>query len=473
MPLLQLGLPLEPRRFLVLNLQGLEERVVVKPGCLLFAEIPESVAFSLFLEVLPRTLQMLLLERPRPLIIDESGRTVGRRLHVTRREQSVVDEHVERNEHGIARERRRRLIRRIAEIADGAQRQNLPDLLPGSGEEIDEAISVAAKIADAVLRRQGRRMKQDARFAREAPFLLHGLVDASRKGRDLHGQDAALNLHTFLPFKSFLQCSLQKIADIEHDLLFLRTTAVDDDNEGFVLCWCTELVRAASDRARIGENVALTRERQEVARLKRRMLVSQADELPVPVAHGDVRILPCVRTTVVRVAKSLHADLIAVVDARHSRIRHLQERREAQPIRAELVVLGVEFEARLMDRRHAVVERRLTQERDRSLDIVAADEVHHYIKVFLRVVLSEALQKAHRLASINVVEQEVQNRLAERIVHRRVDLLPAKILARHAVTDLVRRVLPDLADEDRVRIRRLEFAVESLRELRGQFVDDI
>ena len=203
------------------------------------------------------------------------------------------------------------------------------------------------------------------------------------------------------------------------------------------------------------------------------MLVSQADELPVPVAHGDVRILPCVRTAVVRIAESLHADLIAVVDARHPRIRHLQERREAQPIRAELVVLGVESEARLMNRRHAVVERRLAQERDRSFDVVAADEVHHHVEIFLRVVLSEALQKAHRLTPVDVVEQEVQDCLAERIVHRRVNLLPAKVLARHAVADLVRRVLPDLADEDRVGVRRLEFAVERLRELRGQFVDDV
>ena len=136
-------------------------------------------------------------------------------------------------------------------------------------------------------------------------------------------------------------------------------------------------------------------------------------------------------------------------------------------------MLGVEFEARLMDRRHAVVERRLAQERDGSLDVVAADEVHHHVEIFLRVVLSEALQKAHRLTPVDVVEQEVQDRLAERIVHRRVDLLPAKVLARHAVADLVRRVLPDLADEDRIGVRRLEFAVERLRELRGQFVDDV
>ena len=74
---------------------------------------------------------------------------------------------------------------------------------------------------------------------------------------------------------------------------------------------------------------------------------------------------------------------------------------------------------------------------------------------------------------VDVVEQEVQDRLAERIVHRRVDFLPAKVLARHAVTDLVRRILPDLADEDRVGVRRLEFAIECLRELRGQFIDDI
>ena len=105
-------------------------------------------------------------------------------------------------------------------------------------------------------------MKQDARFAREAPLLLHGLVDARRKGRELHGQDAALNLHAFLPFNSFLQRSLQEIANIEHDLLLLCTTAVDDDDEGFVLRGCAELVRAASDRARIGEDVALARERQ-------------------------------------------------------------------------------------------------------------------------------------------------------------------------------------------------------------------
>ena len=100
-------------------------------------------------------------------------------------------------------------------------------------------------------------MKQDAGFAREAPFLLHGFVDARRKRRNLHGQDAALNLHALLPFDGFLQRSLQEIADLEHDLLLLCTTAVNNDDEGFVLRGCTELVRAASDRARIGEDVAL------------------------------------------------------------------------------------------------------------------------------------------------------------------------------------------------------------------------
>ena len=125
------------------------------------------------------------------------------------------------------------------------------------------------------------------------------------------------------------------------------------------------------------------------------MLVSQADELPVPVAHGGIRILPCVRAAVVRVAESLHADLVAVVDARHSRIRHLQERREAQTVGAKLVMLGIQLEARLMNRRHAVVERRFAQERDGALDVVAADEVHHHIEILLRVIFPKALQKAH------------------------------------------------------------------------------
>ena len=52
--------------------------------------------------------------------------------------------------------------------------------------------------------------------------------------------------------------------------------------------------------------------------------------------------------------------------------------------------------------------------------------------------------------------------LAQRVVHRGVHLVAAEVLALLSVGDLVRGVLPDLADHHGVGIRRLELLVERL-----------
>ena len=65
-------------------------------------------------------------------------------------EPAPLDERIDVDEQRVARKRRRRLVRRMA-VTDRAERKDLPDVLARLSEEVDEAISFFAEIADAVL----------------------------------------------------------------------------------------------------------------------------------------------------------------------------------------------------------------------------------------------------------------------------------------------------------------------------------
>ena len=203
------------------------------------------------------------------------------------------------------------------------------------------------------------------------------------------------------------------------------------------------------------------------------MLIAHADHALVAAPDVRIAVLPVVGTAVVRVLEALHRNLIAVVDARHARVRHLPERRHEEARHAEIVLVVRQAGARLLDGRHAIVERLLAEHRDGALHIVAADEVHHRVEILTRVILAQALEAAQAHPGIRAAEQEVKEDLAERVVHGRVHLLAAEVLARHAVGNLVRSILPDLADHDGIGICLLELREEGLREGRRQFVDDI
>ncbi len=60
----------------------------------------------------------------------------------------AVGEEFKRNEQRIAGEGRERGVRRVA-VAGGPKRENLPEALLGSGQEIGEGIRSGAEVADA------------------------------------------------------------------------------------------------------------------------------------------------------------------------------------------------------------------------------------------------------------------------------------------------------------------------------------
>ena len=104
---------------------------------------------------------------------------------------------------------------------------------------------------------------------------------------------------------------------------------------------------------------------------------------------------------------------------------------------------------------------------------MAADEVHHGIEIFRRIVFPQALKLHHGIVGRDIAQQEIEQNLAERIVHRRIHFLPAEIFSLRAIGDFVGGILPDLANHHSIFIRLFEFCIEPLRERFRQFIDNV
>ena len=416
--------------------------------------------------------QALVLEGARRL---EVGRRVEVRvsdLGLLLAEPALLDELVDVDEQRVARKGRRGLVRRIAE-ADRAERQDLPDVLARFFEEVDEAVCLLAEVADTVFRRQRRRVQQDASLMLVTVLRRDVLQEEALERQQCDRQLAVLDREARLGMEGIGKDAVREVANLQRDGLLLLEAPVEERDEALVLRGLAEDIAAAAHEAREGHDVALGVERQELACLQGRVLIAHADHALVTAPDVRVAVLPIVGAAVVRVLEALHRDLIAVVDARDARVRHLPERRHEEARHAEIVLVVRQACARLLDGRHAVVERLLAEHRDGALHIVTADEVHHRVEILTRVILAQALEAAQAHPGIRAAEQEVKEDLAERVVHGRVHLLAAEVLARHTVGDLVRRILPDLANHDSIGIRLLELREEGLREGCRQLVDDV
>ena len=466
--------PFRPILMLEIGLRRDEERIVVEPRRLARTE---RLVFRQFLaarleEACVRFLQALMLERPDAREVDERTAALVEHFRLRGLEPALLHEVVEVDEHRIAREGRRRLIRRVAEI-HGAERQDLPDLLPGLREEVEERIGRLAEVTDAVFRRQRGRMQQHARRTLVALRLDLLAQQHAMKGLHRHRYLPAHDIVTALRMERVDEDTLREVADIERHDPFLAAVAIENRDVGIVFRLFPEDVMTAADEAREREEIAVAIERQELARLERCMFVALLDVAAEPRLHIRIAVLPVVGAAVVGILEALHRDLVAVVDGGNARIRHLEEYGHQEARHTEIVVVVIHVVTRLLDGRHAVIERCLAEERERAHDIVTADEVHHRVEVFLRIVLAQALHAAHGETAVDVAHEEVKEMLAQRVVHRGIHLVAAEVLALLPVGDLVRGVLPNLADHHGVGIRRLEFLVERLREGRGQFVDDV
>ena len=84
-----------------------------------------------------------------------------------------VGEEFEADEVGIAGEGGGAGVGRVA-VAGGAERQDLPDVLLGGGEEVEEVVGCGAEVADAAVGGQRGDVEQDAGGALE----VHGSIIA-------------------------------------------------------------------------------------------------------------------------------------------------------------------------------------------------------------------------------------------------------------------------------------------------------
>ena len=151
-------------------LDGHEERVVLEPCVLARAELFELVAARI--EQTPHGMakhaETLLVQQA---VIDARRVAPPRdRLVLTRLEQPLVAQVIEVDEVRIACERRARLIRRVA-VARRADRQQLPDRLPGRNEEIYEGARLGTERAHAPRRGQRGNRHQDAGASHASPPL--------------------------------------------------------------------------------------------------------------------------------------------------------------------------------------------------------------------------------------------------------------------------------------------------------------
>ena len=148
--MLDLVRPLCPRFACVFFLCRMEERIVIEPIRFSLAECLELLILCARLaEHAKCFFEQIFFELLDALKVDE------RRVRLVWQEEILLCQPAARgkilgvNHHDIARKGGDGLIGRVA-MSNGTERQNLPDLLPRLGEEVEEAICLLAKVAHAV-----------------------------------------------------------------------------------------------------------------------------------------------------------------------------------------------------------------------------------------------------------------------------------------------------------------------------------
>ena len=151
LPFLDVLRPVHPALVVVFLLGCLKKRVIIEPVCLLAAEdFVVRLCCCIALESCMCLAQALVLEDARLLEVSRRIEVGIGDLGLLLAEPAPLDERIDVDEQRVARKRRRRLVRRIA-VTARAERKDLPDVLARLSEEVDEAVSFFAEIADAVL----------------------------------------------------------------------------------------------------------------------------------------------------------------------------------------------------------------------------------------------------------------------------------------------------------------------------------
>ena len=121
----------------------------------------------------------------------------------------------------------------------------------------------------------------------------------------------------------------------------------------------------------------------------------------------------------------------------------------------------------------AVGVRRVDQRRQRAGRIVCGQDIHDRAEYIRRIILSNGHDPlSQRLAAV-LAAHIAQDRLLPRVVHDGIELAAGEVPAADVVRDLVGGVLPDLADQDCLRIQLPQAPAQPLNEGVRQLIDHI
>ena len=193
----------------------------------------------------------------------------------------------------------------------------------------------------------------------------------------------------------------------------------------------------------------------------------------IAIHHLAVRVatVPRIGAAVARVAETFHTTLVTVVDAGNALVGHLEERREPKAALSKSPPCLRQASGEIIWPRLPVrMVERATQHAHETRAIMAREQVQRGSHGLGRIVLRDLHEALRRIRRADVAEKEVEHRRAERIVHRAVELGTQQVATQLAIADLVRRILPDLAQDECVRALGERGGLDVLDELVRQLV---
>ena len=93
---------------------------------------------------------------------------------------------------------------------------------------------------------------------------------------------------------------------------------------------------------------------------------------------------------------------------------------------------------------------------DRARRVVRGEDVHDRLQHVRRVILRKRSDGVAERRAVVLAADIAQDRFLPRVVHDGIELPVGKVPAALVVGDLVGRILPDLADQQRVRLIRAD-----------------
>ena len=205
------------------------------------------------------------------------------------------------------------------------------------------------------------------------------------------------------------------------------------------------------------------------ARAQRRVF-AQRGKRAVKLAQRRVLASPRVKTAVKRVAVAGHARLVAVINARRTGERELQKRRHAQKSARAAIRFLIHVALR---QRRAVRVQRVDQVCDGARRIVRGQQRHAGAEYVGGIIFRQRHHPLAELASVVLAADKAQDRLAPGVIHHAVQLAVRKIPPPHAVSLFIRRVLPDLAEQDRVGVQLPNAPAQAEHKLVRQLIDHV